>query len=31
MADMMKAGVLHAREDLRFEDIEKPVAGEGKV
>lgn len=27
----MKAGVLHAREDLRFEDIEKPVAGEGKV
>lgn len=31
MADMMKAGVLHAREDLRFEDIEKPVASEGKV
>lgn len=31
MADMMKAGVLHAREDLRFEDIEKPVATEGKV
>lgn len=31
MADMMKAGVLHAREDLRFEDIEKPIASEGKV
>ena len=28
---MMKAGVLHAREDLRFEDIEKPVVSEGKV
>lgn len=31
MADMMKAGVLHAREDLRFEDIEKPVVSKGKV
>lgn len=31
MADMMKAGVLHAREDLRFEDIEKPVPGKGEV
>lgn len=27
----MKAGVIHAREDLRFEDIEKPVPGEGQV
>ena len=28
---MMKAGVVHAREDLRYEDIEKPVAGPGQV
>ena len=28
---MMKAGVVHAREDLRYEDIEKPVVSEGKV
>lgn len=27
----MKAGVVHAREDIRFEDIEKPVPGEGQV
>ena len=27
----MKAGVVHAREDLRYEDIEKPVPGEGQV
>ncbi len=27
----MKAGVLHAREDLRYEDIQKPVAEPGKV
>ena len=28
---MMKAGVVHAREDLRCEDIEKPAAGPGQV
>lgn len=27
----MKAGVVHAREDIRFEDIEKPVQKEGQV
>ena len=27
----MKAGVVHAREDIRFEDIEKPKAAPGKV
>lgn len=27
----MKAGVVHAREDIRFEDIEKPVPGKGQV
>ena len=27
----MKAGVVHAREDIRYEEIEKPVAGPGKV
>ncbi len=27
----MKAGVLHAREDLRYEDIEKPVPKKGQV
>ncbi|MCR5053799.1 MAG: galactitol-1-phosphate 5-dehydrogenase [Lachnospiraceae bacterium] len=27
----MKAGVVHAREDIRFEDIEKPAAEAGKV
>ena len=27
----MKAGVVHAREDIRFEDIEKPKAEPGKV
>lgn len=27
----MKAGVVHAREDIRYEDIEKPVPGEGQV
>lgn len=27
----MKAGVVHARGDIRFEDIEKPVPGEGQV
>ncbi len=31
MAEMMKAGVVHAREDIRFEDIEKPVPGAGQV
>lgn len=28
---MMKAGVVHAREDIRYEDIEKPKAEPGKV
>ena len=28
---MMKAGVLHAREDLRYEDIEKPIPKAGEV
>ena len=28
---MMKAGVVHAREDIRYEDIEKPKAEAGKV
>lgn len=27
----MKAGVVHAREDIRFEDIDKPTPGEGQV
>ena len=27
----MKAGVVHAREDIRYEDIEKPKAEAGKV
>lgn len=27
----MKAGVVHAKEDIRFEDIEKPVPGKGQV
>ena len=27
----MKAGVVHAREDIRFEDIEKPVPKAGQV
>lgn len=27
----MKAGVVHAKNDIRFEDIEKPVAEPGKV
>ena len=27
----MKAGVVHAREDIRYEDIEKPKAESGKV
>lgn len=27
----MKAGVVHAREDIRFEDIDKPAPGEGQV
>ena len=27
----MKAGVVHAKEDLRYEDIEKPVPKEGEV
>ena len=27
----MKAGVVHAREDIRYEEIEKPVPGPGKV
>lgn len=27
----MKAGVVHAREDIRYEDIKKPVAEPGKV
>lgn len=27
----MKAGVVHAREDIRFEDIEKPAPGQGQV
>ena len=31
MAVKMKAGVVHAREDLRYEDIEKPVPGPGEV
>lgn len=31
MAEMMKAAVLHAREDLRYEDIEKPVPKAGEV
>lgn len=28
---MMKAGVVHAKEDLRYEDIEKPVPKKGQV
>lgn len=28
---MMKAGVVHAREDLRYEDIEKPTPKKGEV
>ena len=27
----MKAGVVHAREDIRYEEIEKPQALPGKV
>ncbi len=27
----MKAGVVHARDDIRFEDIDRPSPGEGKV
>lgn len=27
----MKAGVVHAREDVRFEEIEKPVPKKGQV
>ncbi len=27
----MKAGVIHAREDIRYEEIEKPVPGKGQV
>ena len=27
----MKAGVVHAKNDIRFEDIEKPIAEPGKV
>ena len=27
----MKAGVVHAREDIRYEEIDKPIAGPGKV
>lgn len=27
----MKAGVVHAREDIRYEEIEKPIAEKGKV
>lgn len=27
----MKAGVVHAREDIRYEDIKKPVPGAGQV
>lgn len=27
----MKAGVVHGREDIRYEEIDKPVAGPGKV
>lgn len=28
---MMKAGVVHAKEDIRYEDIAKPVPGKGQV
>ncbi len=28
---MMKAGVVHAREDIRYEEITKPVPGKGQV
>lgn len=31
MAEKMKAGVVHAREDLRYEEIDKPVPGAGEV
>lgn len=27
----MKAGVVHAKEDIRFEEIDKPTPGEGQV
>ncbi len=27
----MKAGVVHAKNDIRYEEIEKPIAGPGKV
>ena len=27
----MKAGVVHAREDIRYEEIEKPVPKKGQV
>ena len=28
---MMKAGVVHAKNDIRYEEIKKPEAGPGKV
>ena len=31
MAKTMKAAVLHAVNDLRYEDVPMPVAGEGEV
>lgn len=31
MAVKMKAGVVHAREDIRYEEIDKPVPGPGEV
>lgn len=31
MVCKMKAGVVHAREDIRYEDIDKPVPGIGQV
>lgn len=31
MSEKMKAGVVHAREDVRFEDIERPEPKEGQV
>ena len=27
----MKAGVVHGKEDIRYEDIDKPVPGKGEV
>lgn len=29
--DKMKAGVVHARDDIRYEDIDKPIAESGQV